>query len=156
MVPQGSLTRAVAVVRRGCGCGASEPQMAPTFDVDAWLGAVVGEGMGSKLQDWQVAFLKRAYEDGDWDPSDVPAKDERSLTPMVTEAFVGMARDASKALKADFKANDGQRIKMWLHRMSFGGEDVPSSDASKKKEDPPTKQCLDDMAAQGAMTPNFV
>ena len=152
MVPQGSLTRAVAVVRRGCGCGASEPPMA-SFDVDAWLGAVIGEGMGSKLQDRQVAFLKRAFEAGDWDPSDVPAKDEGSLTPMVVEAFVGLARDASKELRLEFKANDGQRIKMWLHRVSFGEEDVPSSAASKKEEDPPTKQCQDDMEAQGAKKP---
>ena len=40
--------------------------MAP-FEIDAWLGAVFGEGMGCKLQDRHIAFLKKSFQDGDWD-----------------------------------------------------------------------------------------
>ena len=150
MVSCDSLLRAAAGALRAWGEVQASPNMAP-FDVDAWLGAVFGEGMGCKLQDRQQRFLKRAFEDGDWDESDVPEKDERSLTPMVTDAFLGLARDGSKALKEEFKANDSQRIKMWLHRLSFG-EDESAKDVgpSKKVEEPISKQCQEDMAAQGA------
>jgi hypothetical protein len=145
-----SLLRAAAGALRAWGEVQASPNMAP-FDVDAWLGAVFGEGMGCKLQDRQQRFLKRAFEDGDWDESDAPEKDERSLTPMVTDAFLGLARDGSKALKEEFKSNDAQRIKMWLHRLSFG-EDESAKDVgpSKKVEEPISKQCQEDMAAQGA------
>ena len=88
--------------------------------------------MGCKLQDRHIAFLKKSFQDGGWDPSDAPVQEERSLTPMVVDAFVGLARDGSKALKEEFKANDGQRIKMWLHRLSFGEEDVASKDRTSK------------------------
>ena len=111
MVSCDLLLRAVVGALRARGQVQESPNMAP-FDVDAWLGAVFGEGMGCKLQDRQQRFLKRAYVDGDWDESDVPVQDERSVTPMVTDAFVGLARDGSKALKEEFKANDSQRIKM--------------------------------------------
>ena len=67
------LLRAVVGALRARGQVQESPNMAP-FDVDAWLGAVFGEGMGCKLQDRQQRFLKRAYVDGDWDESDVPVQ----------------------------------------------------------------------------------
>ena len=107
--------------------------------------------MGCKLQDRQQRFLKKSFADGDWDESDVPVQDEGALTPMVIDAFVGLARDGSKALKEEFKTNDAQRIKMWLHRLSFGKDESASKDvASKKIEEPISKQCQEDLTAQGA------
>ena len=123
------------------------------FDVAAWLGAEYGEGMGHKLQASQVEFLTKAYSDGAWDESDVPAKDGMSLTPMQLEAWIGLARDGAKDLKKEFHSNDANRIKMWLTRLSYGGDDVSSmlkDGASKQKDAPLSKQCVEDMAAQGA------
>ena len=45
------------------------------FEADVWLGVVVGEGMGSKLQPRQVSFLKKSYDEGAWDETDVPKVD---------------------------------------------------------------------------------
>ena len=36
------------------------------------------------------------------------------VTPMQVDAWIGLARDGSKALKEEFSANDANRIKMWL------------------------------------------
>ena len=79
-----------------------------------------------------------------------------NLTSMMVDAWVGLARDGSKALKVDFTKNDENRIKMWLSRWSFGEDGDASKDetSSKKKPmEPPSKLCLEDMAAQGASKP---
>ena len=130
--------------------------MAAIFEPAAWLGAVIGSGMGSKLQTRQFEFLKKSFEDGAWDESDVLVQDEGNLTSMMTDAWVGLARDGSKALKVEFTKNDENRIKMWLGRWSFGENGDASKDemtSKKKSMDPPSKLCRDDMAAQGASKP---
>ena len=130
-----------------------------SFDPAVWLGAVIGDGMGSKLQARQIEFLKKAYDDGAWDETDALVQDEGSLTPMVVDAWVGLARDGSKALKVEFTTNDGNRIKMWLNRVSFGKDVDASKDGTSSKKgptEPPSKQCLDDMTAQGASKPGDI
>ena len=75
---------------------------------------------------------------------------------MVTDAFVGLARDGSKALKGRIQDERcAQRIKMWLHRLSFGEDESASKDvASKKIEEPISKQLLRDASdRRGPITP---
>ena len=58
------------------------------------------------MQSRQVSFLLQSHKDGAWEETDVP-KDGANLTPMVLDAWVGLARDGSKTLKIDFTTNDG-------------------------------------------------
>ena len=86
------------------------------------------------MQSRQVSFLLQSHKDEAWDETDVP-KDGANLTPMVLDAWVGLARDGSKTLKVDFTTNDGNRIKMWLTRLVGGGEKLDGAKdgmASKK------------------------
>ena len=67
--------------------------MIVTFDDDAWLGVVVGEGIGSKLQPRQVLFLKQSFDDGAWDElGEIPKVDGGTLTPMRQKARVARLR----------------------------------------------------------------
>ena len=74
---------------------------------------------------------------------------------MEMDAWVGLARDGSKALKVNFTTNDANRIKMWLSRLVGGGEklDGAKDGTASKKIAPASKQCTEDMAAQGASSP---
>ena len=67
------------------------------------------------------------------------------------DVWVGLARDGSKVLKVDFTMNDANRIKLWLSHISGGGEkmDGAKDGTSSKKIAPASKQCTEDMAAQG-------
>ena len=97
------------------------------------------------LGDPMKAWVLQAFSEGVWDESDVPSKDV-VLSKKDAEMWHDILEDGAKALKAAPGKTHHRKLLRWLDPIG----DVMDDDVSA--EYVPSKQCRDDMLAQGAST----
>jgi hypothetical protein len=120
-------------------------RMAITFDVDAWLGVDAGRWtLPTKLAD----LLKKSFVKKNWSGDDVP-QDEGKATKEELALFADLLDDAAKAESETVGKADHRRLANYLGRLALA---EGTKDDGDKKTYVPSKQCLADMAAQGATT----
>ena len=113
-------------------------------DANEWLGAEVEEGPGRALvcPPAVKALLILAFKDDAWTEDDTLDDD---CKPADIDTWVAILKDASETHKTAVKSADIVRFKRWLSGHKVKDEDVDDVFS-------PSKQCLDDCAAQGAPT----